>query len=218
MTLGEMKAEFRALLNRRDLTATQEAAFFRHGTAWINRRLRTPANEKVVSAVITNGENYAVQPHGIGLVIPSDYLQLINLQAYDQSGNFHGKLIGNELELVKQAARGSTGVPTIFAREGVEWLLGPSPADGVKIRVNYYCNVGEFEDDNDDIALSRIAPDLFTYAALSYAGYHFVDDRTPAWNAMRDGVLADLQLQADRDETAGERVVRPAIFYPQDDD
>src|SRR4051794_2842813 len=114
MNYGQVKSQFQGLLNRRDITPSLVETFVQQAIARCQRELRVPAMEK--AKLITIGTTYN------GIIIPSDFLELIALEASD----------GIELSHVsaqeaRQAERYCTGIPRVYARKGSKWFLGPKP-------------------------------------------------------------------------------------------
>jgi hypothetical protein len=204
----EMKTEFSALLNRRDVTQAQKDAWLRQGIERAQRVLRIPAMEKAVLFTVPSDYD--------GLTIPSDYLELIDLKVTLGSGRKR-KLTRKSLDEVECAAM-TPGEPAIFAREGGKWVLGPTPLEGTVLRINYY---GEFDglvEDTDENILSIICPTLAIYAGLTFAGKPINDKRTPMWEASYTQTLDELHEQADDDELSGgaEVAASDAYAWPED--
>lgn len=201
-TYGEVKTEFTSLLNRRDITAAQTTTFVQNALRRAQRNLRVPAMEQAVEVEI--GDDYA------GLPLPSDYLQLIRLVNSD----------GEELERVDlttaNARAETTGVPKVFCRQGSKWVLGPTPLEDDTVRIDYFGQFEDLEEDADENWLTEIAPDLLVYGALSFAGKHFNDRRRQEWEQMYRDIFLELQDQGDRDELIN-AVVMPAYALPIDE-
>lgn len=204
-TYGEVKTEFSALLNRRDATSTQITTFLQNSIRRIQRTLRVPAMEK--SAAITITDAY------VGLAIPSDYLELIRITDPD----------GIELDrrdfttVMAHAATSGAGYSRMFARRGVYWLLGPTPAEDEVYRVDYFAEADEVADDEDENTFTLIAPDLIIYGALSYACRHFNDKRFAEFNATYNNIHDEITMQADRDDLSGGSRVSPAYPFPYEE-
>lgn len=208
MNYLEMKTEFSALLNRRDVTQAQKDAWLRQGIERAQRVLRIPAMEK--SVVFTVPADYD------GLTIPSDYLELIDIKVTLRTGR-KKKLVRRSLDEVECAAM-CPGEPECFAREGGKWVLGPTPTTGTILRINYF---GEFDglvDDTDENILSIICPTLALYAGLTYAGKPINDKRAGAWEEAYETTLAELTEQAADDELSGgaEMSASSAYAWPED--
>jgi hypothetical protein len=203
MNLGEVKAQFSGLLNRRDITASLVTTFVNQAIARCQRELRIPAMEKALVATIGTTYN--------GLTIPNDFLQLIGLV------NSEGyELVRRDLSTVKVAAAESFGIPVAFAREGSKWFLAPTPEAEDTVRIDYFAEFEDVEDDEDTNILTNIAPDLITYCALSYACDYFVDPRADRFEGRYQSILSELVSQAHRDELSGGAVMGAGFVYPSE--
>lgn len=200
MNYGEVKNLFIGILNNRKLTPSQAIQFIDEGIARCQRQLRIPAMEKALD--VTIGANFN------GLYIPSDYLKLIRIE--DSAGE---KLIQKPLDYIR--AYNYTGPPQFYARQVNKWVLGPIPAEGDTVRIDYYAEFDGLENDEDDNILTVIAPTLPVYAALSLAADFFSDVRAPAFEARYTQLLNQLNDQATSDETV-DASVSQAVEYPDD--
>lgn len=208
MNYGELKAQFAGLLNRRDMTTVQQDSFMQQGISRIQRELRVPPMEASVS--VTQDGSYTAFP------IPSTLLELIDISAYDASGTFVRTLTGVDLQTALLTARNSGFVPECYARRGSDYVVGPVPATGMQLRIDYYAELPALSADTDTQTLTRIAPDLFIYAALSYAADFYVDKRVGAFEARYQSIKDTLQQQADLDDLTASKAMRPAHDYQDD--
>jgi hypothetical protein len=206
MTRDELKTQFTGMMNRRDLTANTSLVdtFIDQALMRVQRELRVPAMEKSVN--VTIGSTYS------GLVIPSDLIQIKQIVPAATSQ----KLRKVDLDRAMVAAQ-YPGTPLIYARQGGVWLVGPYPAAGDVIRIDYYAELPPLIVGTDENVVSIIAWDLIVNAACSYAANYYVDKRAPAFEAQYQQILADLQSQADEDTLSGDAQVSPALVYPVDD-
>jgi len=196
MNYGELRAHFTSVLNRRDITPSLRDSFLQMGIARIQRNLRAPFMEKSVRVTIS--EDYD------GLEIPSDYIALVALTI---NGS---KLQRVDLNVAQSYEASGIGTPQVFARQGGHWVLGPTPADGDVVQVDYYGEVGELADDEDENTLTIIAWDLITYAALVLAAEYYLDRRLETFENRYNATLNELQGQSDFDELS-HAVMRPTI-------
>lgn len=217
MTLDEMKSQFTGLMNRRDLTANTAlvSTFMNQAIMRVQRDLRVPAMEKSVNVTIAS-------PYS-GLVIPSDLLQIKQIvPAATQQ-----KVRKVDLDRALIAAQ-YPGTPLIYARQGGVWVLGPYPAAGDVIRIDYYAEMPALINGTDENTISTIAWDLIVAAACSAACAYYVDKRRGTTvgpdGKIIDGfegdynrILMQLQDQADEDTLSGDAAVSPALVYPVDD-
>lgn len=168
MTLAELKAEFLAILNNRLCTPTLRDTFLNQGLLRIKRELR--------ARTIETNDTFPVVESYSGIPLPDDYEALIDLIVNDK------QLERRDLTYVLQLAQ-TEGVPLYFARQGDNWMLGPAPAEGTDVEIIYYATATLPQSDLDSNALTTEASDLVIYAALSFAGVHFVDRRTDGWES-----------------------------------
>lgn len=209
MNFGDMKTQFTGLLRRNDITPALKDTFFQQGIALIQRDLRIPPMEKSVS--ITQDGSYGVT----GVPIPADLIELISISLYDTAGNFVRVITGSDLQTALRAAR-TSGLPEFYARQGSNYVLGPVMDIGDVVRVDYYAELPALAADSDTNVVTRIAPDLFIYAALSYAADYYLDKRTAVWAARYQSILSALQDQADLDDLTAAKSEQPA-YDLQDD-
>jgi hypothetical protein len=213
---GDIQTGFSTLLNRRDATSAQQAAWLQNGIQKIQRELRCPAMEKLIT--FTVGSDYSG-----GIVIPNDFLELQYML------NSQGSRITKEdITTVQHLSQGvgPPGVtpvltydfPRFYIRKGPQWLLGPTPVLGDTINIAYYANLPPMVNPDDSSALAQIAGDLFMYAGLVYAGDFFSDKRADKWEARYEQIKADLQGMADADEISGGSEVSAAVKYPDEYD
>ena len=68
--------------------------------------------------------------------------------------------------------------------------------------------------DTDENALSKIAPDLIIYSALTYASDYYLDERAAQFEQKFVGFLTELQEQAnDQEVNGGTQVIQPTARY-----
>lgn len=211
MTYLELQTQFLALLNRRDCTVAMAKAFLQSAIQRIQRDIRVPALEKSVNVVV--GVPFS------GIVIPTDFLELINLIPTSTQGGTtvtdYKRLEKSDISTALVGAL-STGLPRQYCRQGGLWILAPAPTELDAIRVDYYGEMTSLVNDADTNVFSVIVPDLIYYGALSYAGDYFVDNRKDSWEMRFSQVAASLEEQGDTDEQQGASVVMPAFHFPDD--
>jgi hypothetical protein len=198
------------LLNRRDATSAQIQAWVQNGLQRIQRDLRCPAMEKIVTVTITN--TYVGSQ---GLAIPSDMIELIDLNN-SQGDRIEKKDITTVNTLMGgfQNIPANFDFPRFYYRKGGGWLLAPMPVLNDTIEVVYYAELGPLVNPTDTNTITIIATDLVAYAALCYAGDFFTDRRADKWEARYQQIKGALQDQADEDELSGAATVSPAFVYP----
>ena len=200
MNKGEIRSQFIALLNRSDLTTSLANTFIDQSIARIQRSLRIPSMEKK--------QNYSITALTDSVVIPSDFLEAIDLY-------FEGRSLERVpmKEMQEFKINSLSGTPLYFAREQANFLLYPSPLSGT-LTLNYYSQYEDMVNDSDENALATIASDLIIYGALTYAADYFLDERTQLFEAKYQAFFTEIQQQADDQELTGSlQAIRPAYTY-----
>lgn len=196
MNYAALKAHFRSVLNRRDITDSLVTTFLEQAIARAQRTLRLPSMERL--DLVTVGDTFD------GIDIPSDMIELIAV--YVDQRKLRQVGLGSFLELPQGA-----GTPAYYTRLTNKIMINPAPAEGTVIKILYY---GEFEplvSDTDETTLSAIAPDLIVYGALSYAADHFLDERKADFEARFAQAMAEIMAQAvDTDWGGGTMAISPA--------
>ena len=202
MNKGQIRAHFRALLNRSDCSDALADTFIDQAQARIQRQLRVPSMEAQLNYSANTDDGLE------SLDAPSDMLEIINI-SYD--GNTLVRVPFHEIvELQKSNAKGK---PQFFARQRAKILLHPMPTSGV-VTFDYYGQFPTLSDDSDTNGLTLIASDLLTYTALAYAADYFLDERGQVFEAKAGQFLAEIQAHADAAEQSGtNQVVRPTHRY-----
>lgn len=207
MTLGELKDQFKALLNNGVVNgnAALVSTFINQGIQRIQRELRVPFMEKQVQ--------YTIPADYKKLSIPNDLLALISIQVdRDADGVLEYELQRVDMNRVMAASQ-MPGPPSIYARQGGSWYLGPRPREGDKVLITYYAEFPALPDDNSENTLTNIAWDAVVYAALTYAASWLVDDRKVPFEQEYQRIMSSLQNMADADELTADAAVRPALHY-----
>lgn len=202
MNKGQIRAHFRALLNRSDCSDALADTFIDQAQARIQRQLRVPSMEKQQVYTVDSASGLK------SIVLPSDTLEILTIY-YDGVGLVRVPLH----EMVEMQQNGTTGKPKFFTRQQGSVLLSPMPISG-KIYLDYYGEFGELSEDSDTNSLTLIASDLLTYTALAYAADYFLDERGPLFDAKAAQFAAEIQAHADDAESSGvNQVVRPTVMY-----
>lgn len=205
MTYGEIRTTFLTILNRSDCTNAMADDFLDQGMARSQRLLKLPPQEQIDEVTVGDGFE--------GIDIPNDALRIINL--YLQDGTYDRVLTRISLKDYLAKAR-STNTPLWWTRNRSQLLINPTPSAGTVIKVLYYAEFNSFEDDDDETALSLVAPDLFIYGGLCYAADKYLDERKNAFEQRYQQIIAELQNQADEDELSGGAVIVPAYEFPDE--
>lgn len=212
MTLGDLKVQFKALLNNGIVNnnPTLVSTFVNQGIQRIQRELRVPFMEKQILYTIPAGYTK--------LSIPNDLLQLISIQV-DRDGD---GVLEYELQRVDMnrvmAASQEVGPPSIYARQGAAWYLGPKPGEGDKVLITYYAEFAALLTDADSNTLTKVAWDAVVYAALVAAASYLNDERKAGFEQDFQRIMLTLQDQADSDELTADAAVRPALYYDRGDE
>lgn len=202
MTLGEIKTQFAAILNRRDITPTLTTTFITQSIQRIQRLLRTPGQEKVAL--------YEWQEDSSGIPIPSDYLRMISLDTVDNP-NSPIQLRKTDLNTIGSIIH-NVGHPQLYVRRYNSFLIGPTPAVGTQFILTYYADYSALPTDASENSLTASAGDAVIYGALSYAADYYLDDRRGPFEERFLSILNELQLQADDDELINAAVTPSQSF------
>jgi hypothetical protein len=197
MNYGEIKSHFEAVLNRSDITSALTERFIQDGIARIQRQLRTPMQEKILTINISSPTT--------SMTFPADFIEIISLY-YDQY----------ELERVSMRRfrelnfNNYTGKPMYFTREGAKLMLYPQPSDGALV-LYYYAEMPSLVNDSDTHALSEVGSDLIIYSALTYAADYYLDERAELFESKFTQFLTEIQEQAnDQELNGGVQSILPA--------
>lgn len=196
MNYGAAKAQFQALLNRRDITPSLVTGFMNSSLQRVQRLLRIPAMEKAV--LVTVGTDFD------GLTIPGEFLQLISITANNT------QLRQGSLNEVLQLQETGEGEPRMFHRLLNKFLVAPNPPLGTKIRMDFIGDFGEITSDADEPTVLEIAPDLVVYGALVFAANYYLDQRLQTFEGTFQTLLSEYQQQAYDDALAGGAAISPA--------
>jgi len=188
MAYVDIKNQFLGLLNRRDITSSLTDTFMGFGIQRIQRELRVPAMEKLAT-LITDGSAQ--------ISVPGDLLEVISIHTNDQVN--HNKLVRCDLQTILDYAK-IPGVPKFYYREGASFSIGPYPASGTAIYINYFADASSLSADTDTNWITEVAPTLLIYAALSYSCDYFLDDRKQLFEASYQQIADQLQQMALQDE------------------
>lgn len=200
MNYGDLKSHFESLLNRSDITPALTTQFIDDGIARIQRTLRTPMQEKILSVAIS-----APTP---SLTFPADFLETISL--YFDQYELQRVPMKRYLELNKGA---HTGNPMYFTREGPKLLLYPQPASGTLV-LYYYAEMPALVNATDETPMTQVASNLIIYSALTFASDFYLDERAELFEAKYNQLLLEHQEMANDQELNGStQVIQPAYSY-----
>lgn len=198
MTLADLRKDFLALLNRRDVTPTQINAWIQQASQRAQRLLRVPAGETVIPFIV--GDTFDA------LTIPGDFLKLISLYAGPN------EITRTDEATVRRLAE-HTGCPRYFARSGGTLVIAPRPNVGEVITLTYLANAPDLIADTDSNWVSEIAPDVIINGAMRLALMFFSDARADMYEAEFVKAVADLNNMALEDELTNASVAPALNFY-----
>jgi hypothetical protein len=173
-------------LNRSDLT-TKIPDFITLLEARLNRLLRVPEMEEVAT-LTTDAER---------LDLPTDFLQARSLYLdSDPRQELEAVSLGT---LRTKYAQQISGKPEVYAIQGAELVLGPSPDDEYDLSLSYYQKLTGLSGDNETNWLIVTHPDIYLYGTLTMAeAFLWNDERLPQWKAALDEALDELMEQGKR--------------------
>lgn len=192
-----------SILNRRKYTQDQLIDWVNDGIQRVQRECRLPPMEKIVQVTISD----SYQPLQ-GLVIPSDYLELIDIL----NPQYERVKKGDITEVMQMAK--THGHITLYYRFGGSWILGNSPTPGQTITLVYYSQLDPLVNPTDTTPLLQIAPRLFVYSALTFAAPFFTDMRAGDFEQRYQQIKGELEKQGDDDELSGGTGMSPGWYYP----
>jgi len=200
MNYGQLKTHFDALLNRSDITTALTEQFLSDGIARIQRSLRTPMQEKVLTVAIS-----ALTP---SITFPADFLETISLY-YDEY-----ELQRISMKRFRELNQSNfTGKPMYYTRQGPNLLLYPQPVTGSLV-LYYYAEMPALVNAADETPMTRVAANLIIYSALTFASDYYLDERGELFEAKYNQFLAEHQGMADDQElNGGTQSILPAYGY-----
>ena len=202
MNKGQIRAHFKALLNRSDCADALADTFIDQSIARIQRSIRIPSMERQQAYTINSAEPQE------SVILPADFLEIIDL--YYDNTSLSRVPMRTILEMRKS---NDVGGPQFFAREQGSLVLYPRPDTGT-LYLNYYGQFTDLVGDADSNDLTNVASDAVTYGALAYASDYFIDERSALFEQKLSMFLSELQQQANDAETAGTvQAIRPATNY-----
>jgi hypothetical protein len=200
MNKGQIRAHFKALLNRSDCPDALADTFIDQATTRIQRVLRTPAQEAQ--------QSYNISGQTGEITIPTNLLEVISVY---MDGVAVTRIPHHEM--IQAQKTGEQGIPRQMCRQRSKILLHPQPTTGT-VYLDYYAEFPSLATDSDTNALTAIASDILTYTALSYAADYFMDERAAIFEQKSGQFLAELQEQSNSAEQSGvSQVMRPTVVY-----
>lgn len=214
MTLGDLKTQFKGLLNNAVISKNDAlvTTFINQAIMRLQRELRVPFMEKQILYTIPSDGSFKK------LAIPADLLELKALLVdADGDGVLEYELRRKDLTDVTRASELPGEPARIYARQGGSWVLGPMPAAGSQVLIYYYGEFAALNTDTDTNTCLKVAWDAVLYAALSAAADWLVDERASTYETRYGQITKALQDQADADELSADAVVSPALRLEEDE-
>ena len=200
MNYGQIRTQFKSILNRSDCTDALADTFISQGLARAQRILRAPVNEKAATTTVTGG--FTAFP------VPNDLIEVIAFDADGKNIRFLPTQRWLELDYTMQ------GTPEYWTRIGAEIKVKPTPPAGTVLTLYYYGEFEEFVSDSTETTLSVIAPDMIVYGGLSFAADYFIDERKQSFEERFQNAVIELQNQAASLE--GGASIYPAYSFGDD--
>lgn len=193
MNKAQLKAYFRGVLNRRDMTADQEEFYIQSALTRVARTLRTPGGEALVSPTVV----------GDYVELPTNFLELRQMSVRLPSGADRALQELDWATYYTKRGTGSTGDPKFFCRLGDRFYITPAPSVGMFVNLHYYADPQPLVEEIDENIITKTAPDLLMYAACAEACAFFVDDRLATFEGLFVGRLEEIKFQARESNIAG---------------
>jgi len=197
---GDLKTHFNNVLNRSDITASLTTTFIDQGIARIQRQLRTPMQEKLTT--------YTISSQTAFVELPNDFIEIISLY-YDNT-----EISRIPMSRFRTLNKNTySGTPQSFTRQQEKLYLYPQPSSG-EVILYYYGEFPALSSDTAENALTKVAPDLIIYSALTYASDYYLDERAVQFEQKYQGFMLELQEQAnDQEVNGGTQVIQPSARY-----
>lgn len=197
MNYGQLRTQFKNILNRSDCTDALADTFISQGLARAQRMLRTPANEKTSSTTV--GTGFTAFP------VPNDLIEVIT---FDCDGR---KVTFLPVQRWLELGTDTSGQPDYWTRIGSTFKFKPTPPVGKVLTLYYYGEFAEFTNDSTETTLSVIAPDMIVYGGLTFAADYFLDERKDLFEQRYTMAAQELQDQAYSAE--GSVSIQPAYDF-----
>lgn len=205
MTLATVRTTFQGILNRTDCTNAQADIFLNLGLMRVQRRLRIPTMERMLTATASG----SAEP---SIALPNDVIELMDVIPRADGAKPLERLSYRAL-IQRPFSEGDQ--PKAYARLANVLHFRPAIPDGGIVDVLYYGEFGPLNNDSDENGLTRVAPDLFIYSALVFAGDHYTHDKRQEWAQTFEGLLAEMNdMAAQEAKTGGVQAVEPMYYDP----
>jgi hypothetical protein len=204
-TYSDLKSAVADWLNRSDLTAVIPS-FITLAEAQFNKDERLRTRESMVRSTATFNGQYES--------LPSDYLEMANLQINDLQPFGKMQFISlNQIDGYKDAYS-TNGVPKYYTIVGNQIELLPTPGQDYTAEMVYYAKIAALSDTNTTNWLLTKHPDVYLYGTLiQSAPYLKDDDRMATWMNLYERGVGDVEVADERALFAGSVIkVRTKAF------
>ena len=182
-----IRTSVKNLLARNDTTDSIVDGFIDMAVARIQRTLRVPPMEKMMTSTVTDENSNTI-------ILPNDFLRIKHLYTTGLQRNYSIEYKDPSTFIQTPDAPGNT--PKIYTRIQGSLLLNPTPPVGMQIAMVYYGEIPDLVADADTNFLTEIAPDLLIYTALSFAADYYIDDRKDQFEQVAESAFQQLMDQA----------------------
>lgn len=189
-TYSDLQNQVKSFLHRASLLdavgADNVPDLIRLGEIFLFRKARTAEMEATLSGQIDGSGNLAV---------PSDYAALKHARI-SGSPTYPLKMRPTRWIMEAYPLRSADGVPQFIGRDGSSFIFGPYPDSTYTVLGVYYAKPTTIATSANSLFTAN--PDAYIYAALAEAEAYIKNDkRITLWIAKRDGILADMNGEAD---------------------
>ena len=200
MNLGQVRAQFRQVLDRDDCSSDDADGWLALGLGRVQRELRAPYLERVFYVDVAGSAMS-------DLTIPVDYIGMIDVLV---DGSPLKRTTYRELSRLPAST-----TPEWYARyRNFLYFKGSIPV-GVRLEILYYGEATPLTGDTSTNEITSVCPDLLIYAALTYAADAYKLDNGSAFEGRYMSLLAQINQQAADDEIAAmSMVVSPYAYDP----
>ena len=151
---------------------------------------------------------YTISSQTAFVELPNDFIEIISLY-YDNT-----EISRIPMSRFRALNKNTyAGTPQSFTRQQEKLYLYPQPSSG-EVILYYYGEFPALSSDTAENALTKVAPDLIIYSALTYAADYYLDERAVQFEQKYQGFMLELQEQAnDQEVNGGTQVIQPSARY-----
>ena len=137
---------------------------------------------------------YTISSQTAFVELPNDFIEIISLY-YDNT-----EISRIPMSRFRALNKNTyAGTPQSFTRQQEKLYLYPQPSSG-EVILYYYGEFPALSSDTAENALTKVAPDLIIYSALTYAADYYLDERAVQFEQKYQGFMLELQEQANDQE------------------